>query len=72
MSLSFLFLIWFGYVSGVTAKCLQLLNPSLKNPTWYLMAIYILNLVMLTANLVVYFRNARLDKLESLEQKKEM
>lgn len=63
MSLSFLLLIWSGYVAGVAAKLIKLFTPELTNPTWYLMTIYIINLLMLTANLVVYFRNRKLDKL---------
>lgn len=61
-SLTFLLLIWLGYVAGVSAKILQLVNPALKNPSWYLLTIYIINLVMLSANLVVYYRNQKLDE----------
>ncbi len=64
-SLSFLFLIWFGYVAGVAAKLIQLLSPELKSPTWYLLTIYIINLIMLSANLLVYFRNRRLDRMSA-------
>ena len=63
MSLSFLLMIWFGYVAGVAAKLIKLLSPELDSPTWYLMTIYIINLLMLTLNLFVYFRNAKLDRL---------
>lgn len=63
MSLSFLLLIWFGYVAGVTAKLIALASPDLPNPSWYLLTIYIVNLLMMCANIGVYFRNARLDKL---------
>ena len=63
MSLPFLLLIWFGYVAGVTAKLIALFDPSLADPKWYLLAIYILNLGMMCANLAVYFRNAHLDKM---------
>ena len=63
MSLSFLLMIWFGYVAGVAAKLIKLFSPELASPTWYLMTIYIINLLMLTLNLFVYFRNAKLDRL---------
>ncbi len=62
MSLSFLLLIWGGYVAGVTAKLIQLFAPSRPSPTWYLLTIYIVNLLMLTLNLCVWVRNRRLDK----------
>ncbi len=63
MSLSFLGLIWFGYVAGVTAKLIALFDPAIADPSWYLLTIYIINLTMMCANIAVYFRNARLDKL---------
>ncbi len=62
MSLPFLLLIWFGYVAGVSAKLIQLISPERQNPTWYLLTIYIINLIMLSANLLVYIRNKHLDK----------
>ena len=65
MSLPFLLLIWFGYVAGVTAKLIALFSPELNDPTWYLLTIYIINLLMMCANILVYFRNARLDKRNS-------
>ncbi len=61
-SLTFLLLIWFGYVAGVAAKLIQLFSPAMKDPTWYLLTIYMINLVMLSANLLVYFRNRQLDR----------
>lgn len=63
MSLSFLTLIWFGYVVGVLAKVIALFDPNIADPSWYLLTIYIINLLMMCANICVYFRNARLDKL---------
>ena len=62
-SLPFLLLIWGGYIAGVVAKLIKLLDPAQTSPTWYLMTIYLINLAMLTANLLVYFRNRRLDRL---------
>ncbi len=61
-SLTFLLLIWFGYAAGVAAKLIQLFSPEMKDPTWYLLTIYMINLVMLSANLLVYFRNCQLDR----------
>lgn len=63
ISLSFLLLIWFGYVVGVAAKLIALYSPQYPDPSWYLLTIYIINLVMLCANIAVYFRNAHLDTL---------
>lgn len=55
-SLSFLILILFGYICGITGK---LVSPSFK---WYVLFFYILNFVMIFIDLLLYFRNLRLDK----------
>lgn len=48
-SLLFLILIDTGYVCGIAAK---LLSPSFK---WYVLAVYILNFVMVSTDLILYF-----------------
>ncbi len=48
-SLLFLILIDTGYVCGILAK---LLAPTFK---WYVLAVYILNFIMVTTDLVLYF-----------------
>lgn len=55
-SLAFLLLIFFGYICGILGK---LAAPSFK---WYVMFFYILNFVMVGADLLLYIRNYRLDK----------
>ena len=57
MSLPFIMLIIFGYVAGISAK----LMTSQMN---YVLAVYFLNLSVVTVNLLVYFRNKRLDEME--------
>ena len=54
-SLLFLLCIEAGYVAGISAK---LVSGTFK---WYVLFFYILNLVVVTMNLVVYFRNRQLD-----------
>ncbi len=54
-SLPFIVLIITGYVAGITAKLVS-------NQINYVLAVYILNLVIVSANVVVYFRNVSLDK----------
>ena len=54
MSLPFILLIIFGYVAGICAKLLV-------NQTNYVLVVYFINLVVVTLNLMVYFRNKRLD-----------
>ncbi|MGN1443533.1 MAG: hypothetical protein ACI4XE_06765 [Acutalibacteraceae bacterium] len=62
MSLQFILLICFGYVAGITAK---IINHNVS----YVLAVYILNLVIVSANIVVYFVNKRYDRLNSDEIK---
>ena len=58
MSLPFILLIIIGYIAGITAKICSG-NYS------YVLAIYVLNLVFVMTNLVVYFINRHSDKLHS-------
>ncbi len=48
-SLLFMILIDLGYICGILAK---LLAPTFK---WYVLAVYILNFVMVSTDLVLYF-----------------
>ncbi|MBO5351734.1 MAG: hypothetical protein J6J42_08160 [Lachnospiraceae bacterium] len=54
-SLPFILLIIFGYVSGITAK---LVTDQIN----YVLAVYLINLVIVSLNVIVYFRNKALDK----------
>ena len=55
MSLPFILLIISGYVAGTVAKIIS------DNIT-YVLIVYLLNLTIVTMNLMVYFYNRRLDK----------
>ncbi|MEG0979215.1 MAG: hypothetical protein RR343_00815 [Oscillospiraceae bacterium] len=57
-SVAFLFLILFGYVCGIISKILA------DNIT-YVFIFYVLNLVLVSIDLILYFRNAKLDKQSS-------
>lgn len=62
-SVAFLLLILFGYVAGITGK---LINPAYMaqfSEKWYVLFFYCLNFVMVSADLALYFRNRKLDKL---------
>ena len=54
-SLSFILLIICGYIAGITAK---LISGQIN----YVLAVYFLNLAIVSMNVVVYFRNAALDR----------
>lgn len=55
-SLAFLLLIFAGYICGIVSK---LLAPQFK---WYVMFFYVLNLIMVGIDLILYFRNLKIDK----------
>lgn len=55
MSLPFTILIMLGYVAGIAAK---IISGTIN----YVLAVYILNLVMVSANFVIYFINRNYDK----------
>jgi len=55
MSLPFILLIIFGYVAGISAKLLM-------SQTNYVLLVYFINLAVVTLNLIVYFRNKKLDE----------
>jgi hypothetical protein len=58
-SLVFLIFVGFGYLCGILAKIV----------TWnitYVFLFYLLNLVMVGADILLYFRNRKLDRLNGL------
>lgn len=58
MSLQFILLIIIGYIAGISAK---IYNHRFN----YVLAVYLLNLVVVSANVIVYFINRRYDKTTS-------
>ena len=59
MSLQFTLLIIIGYIAGITAK---IINNSFN----YVLLIYILNLIIVSANIFVYFINLNYDKRKTI------
>ena len=62
-SLVFLLLIFFGYIAGITSKLINKTYMANFGQKWYVLFFYILNLLMVSADLALYVRNARLDRL---------
>ncbi len=60
MSLPFILLIDLGYVAGISAKLIT-------GKITYVLAVYILNFIFVTTNLVVYFINKRNDEIAEKE-----
>lgn len=61
-SLLFLILIIVGYIAGIVSKFISPAYMASIDTTWYVLFFYFLNLFMVTVDLVLYFRNSRLDK----------
>lgn len=64
-SLAFLLLIFFGYIAGIASKFLNEAYMASFNEKWYVLFFYFLNLFMVGADLILYFRNRNLDKKEA-------
>lgn len=61
-SLSFLCLIFFGYIAGIISKLLNDGYMADFASKWYVLFFYVLNLIMVGADLCLYARNYKLDK----------
>ncbi|MBQ9984885.1 MAG: hypothetical protein IJP38_01075 [Oscillospiraceae bacterium] len=61
-SLMFLCLIEFGYVAGILSKFMNEAYMAQFATKWYVLVFYILNFIMVGADLILYYRNHLLDK----------
>jgi hypothetical protein len=61
-SLLFLCLIFFGYIAGITSKLVNADYMASFASKWYVLFFYVLNFLMVGTDMVLYFRNLRLDK----------
>ena len=61
-SVIFEFFIWLGYVFGIIRKVLQIQSGAVTNWLFYLaFAFYIINIVEITIDMILWVRNRRLD-----------
>ena len=61
-SLLFLLLIELGYVAGIASKFLNPAYMAAFGEKWYVLFFYFLNFAMVGTDVILYFRNKRLDK----------
>lgn len=61
-SLGFLCLIFLGYVAGISSKILNESYMASFSSKWYVLFFYVLNLLMVGADMCIYLRNYKLDK----------
>ena len=66
-SLAFLCLIFIGYIAGIASKLLNTAYMAEFANKWYVLFFYVLNLLMVGADLLLYVRNRRLDKKREAE-----
>ena len=62
-SISFLCLIFFGYVAGIASKLTNEAYMAAFSEKWYVLFFYFLNISMVGLDIFMYFRNTRLDRL---------
>ena len=63
-SLSFLLLIFFGYIAGIASKFTNEAYMAAFSQKWYVLFFYFLNLTMVGIDLCLYFRNKHLDNIK--------
>ena len=61
-SISFLCLIFFGYIAGIASKFTNEAYMADFSDKWYVLFFYFLNLFMVGLDILLYFRNTRLDR----------
>ena len=66
-SLPFLCLIFFGYIAGIASKLVNDAYMAVIAEKWYVLFFYVLNLIMVGMDLILYVRNRRLDALAEKE-----
>ena len=64
-SVYFLCFVILGYLCGIGAKLIA------GNPKWYVLFFYVLNMLMVSVDLGLYFRNYFIEKREAQEQENE-
>ena len=61
-SIAFLCLIFFGYIAGIASKLVNESYMANFASKWYVLFFYVLNFLMVGADICLYIRNLKLDK----------
>ena len=61
-SIAFLLLVFFGYIAGIASKFVNPTYMAAFSEKWYVLFFYVLNFIMVGADIVMYIRNKKLDK----------
>ena len=70
-SLAFLYLIFFGYIAGISSKFVNAGYMANISSKWYVLFFYVLNLIMVSADIALYYRNKKIDENNRLQQEAE-
>lgn len=62
ISLWFYLLIFFGYIAGIISKFLNETYMNSFSTKWYVLVFYFINLIIVGLNIIVYFRNKKLEE----------
>ncbi len=62
-SILFLILIFVGYIAGIASKFTNQVYMANFSSKWYVLVFYFINITMVGADILLYVRNKRLDKL---------
>ena len=60
-SLAFMLLIFFGYIAGIASKFVNQAYMASFSQKWYVLFFYFLNIFMVGIDIILYFRNRRID-----------
>ena len=61
-SLAFLYFIIIGYIAGIASKFTNAAYMSALDTKWYVLLFYFINLLMVCADLALYYRNLQIDR----------
>ncbi len=62
-SIAFLLLIFGGYIAGIASKFVNTAYMASFSEKWYVLFFYVLNLIMVGIDILLYIRNKHLDKM---------
>ncbi len=62
-SITFMCFIILGYIAGIASKFMNEAYMAQFADKWYVLFFYFLNMIMVMADLVLYFRNKKLDRM---------
>lgn len=69
-SISFLCLIFFGYIAGIASKFTNEAYMASFAQKWYVLFFYCLNITMVGIDICMYIRNLKLDRQNNCSEKK--